>query len=1484
MLGALGVAHAEVVINEIHYNSSPNEARDEFIELYNSGAETVDLGGWFFNDGIKYTFPTGSEIGAGGFVVIAKEPAALMARYGVVSLGPFEGGLSGEGEKVELRKTNGEVADEVTYSNSFPWPTAAGGAGSSMELINPELDNDLGGSWRSSTVSVLPKLTYIAESAEGWRWRPGTSEASSPATAWAGEAFVEDGTWTSKAMPIGYGGVGTVDFNPPISGMLNNYTSIFLRREFEVAAGEVPSKLLFRYLLDDGCIVYVNGLEVFRTDNMPNGAVTIADTADGSGDENNWLEAEFTGAAGQLHEGTNTIAIHAFNASLGSSDFGINVELIRPEPDAAEEPVPSPGIGNTVFSNVAPPAIRQVSHSPKEPGANESVVITAKVTDPEGVASVTLEVQDVAPGNYVPAFLAKPTPLLLSNPTGPRTPNPAYGQNWISHTMLDDGLGADELANDGIFSASLVARPHRTLVRYRITVADTGGATVRVPYEDDDRLNFAYFQYDGVPDYETNSGTFPAEVIEEIPVYHVLTTEGDFSQAVAYQGGQIPSNNFDARSEYNWDCAFVYDGVVYDNARYRLRQRNARYAGSQKRSLKFRFNRGNYPTFRDRDGKKYPQPWKFLATHKMVGSRGNLTWGMDQATNHLMWNLTGTPAPFTHWGHFRVVQFADEAATQTQGDYYGMLLALEEFDSRFLDSHNLEKGNLYKLISYRTNGLDVQRYQAPNAVNDGSDFSTIINQLRPQRDDNWLSEHVNWDSWNRYHAVVDMIRHYDVQPNIAEHLKNRAYYFEPSATNPLGRLNVLPWDSDTSWGPNWNAGLDFPKQAIFGASGVGVREPFTIDYLNTVREMRDLVWTPEQIDLMIDPLAAKIEDITEADRARWSGTTLDRVVADMKKFAFEGGRWTGGDNGGMPLISRDNGISGQQGRDAYLDALTADPALPAKPSLTYSGEAGFPQDGLAFTSSAYSDPQGAGSFQAMEWRLAEVTSLGGGMREIMPGGRVWSYQDDNVDQGTAWREPGFDDSGWKSGASPAGFGGVTALNFVTTTERGIPTAYFRTTLNVTDLDSIDKFTFKLLVDDGAVVFVNGEEAFRDGFGAGTVVTHSSFAEDNGDESDFDEFVVSKSLFVEGPNVIAIEVHNRSLSSSDMGFEMMIDATEILLPEGVTPSFEWSSIWDSGELASFAASVDVPPVTKVGRTYRARVRHQDDTGRWSNWSEPVEFVAGFPVIQPYLDNLVISKIMYHPLPPTAAELAALPSVEEGDFEWVEIMNIGTEALDLTELRFTKGIEFDFVEGSKTMIAAGERLVIVANEEAFNLRYGHAVTPAFVIGEFSKNLANSGELIKLSYGAGTLVREVEYGDEFPWPEPADGGGVSLVLVDSFGADAGNWRPGVVQGGSPGEDDGLAFTGDLNSYVLLKDPELHMVEIEGERFVEMTFERRINADDATITIESADDLGDWARAAMTRVSEIYDGERSTVTFRGTAPVEGLATGFYRLKMRLK
>ena len=517
---------------------------------------------------------------------------------------------------------------------------------------------------------------------------------------------------------------------------------------------------------------------------------------------------------------------------------------------------------------------------------------------------------------------------------------------------------------------------------------------MRVPYADDESLNFAYFVYNGVPAYAAHTRsvlgtphTYPSQVMTSVPVYHLLTTTADFDQAVAYNSSdQIDSGNYDARTAYNWSGTFVYDGEVYDNIGYRLRQRNARYGapGRGKRSFKFRFHRGRYPRFRDMDGNYYPTPWEKLSTHKMTGSRSNPSWGLDQAANHLLWNMYGVPASCTHWFQLRVIKQPEEAPSaangQYFGDFYGLLLALEDYDVRFLDAHHLQKGNVYKLLSYRTDGLTVRQYLAPDAVDDASDFANIIYNLRPERDDGWLRQHVNYDEWYRYHAIVDAVRHYDVQPNLGEHLKNRFYYFAPSPATPLGRLWVMPWDSDTSWGPNWNGGEDLCKQAIYGYGGSSPRPVFVQEYRNVVRELRDLVWTEEQIDLLLDPLAARIAAMVPADRDRWTNAPaaagyendppIENVVADMKRFAFVGGSWVGGNDPPQEAISRDSGISGQQGRDAYLDALAADPAIPARPAIVATGPTGFPVNRLTFQTMSYS---GVIPFAAWKWRIAEVT-------------------------------------------------------------------------------------------------------------------------------------------------------------------------------------------------------------------------------------------------------------------------------------------------------------------------------------------------------------------------------------------------------------------------------------------------------------------------------------------------------------------------------
>ena len=105
------------------------------------------------------------------------------------------------------------------------------------------------------------------------------------------------------------------------------------------------------------------------------------------------------------------------------------------------------------------------------------------MTDPEGVASVTLQYQLVNPGDYIAIN------------------DPRYATNWHNLTMRDDGQAGDATAGDDIYTVVLPGsvQTDRRLVRYRVTAADALGASIRVPYADDPQPNFAYFVYDDVP-------------------------------------------------------------------------------------------------------------------------------------------------------------------------------------------------------------------------------------------------------------------------------------------------------------------------------------------------------------------------------------------------------------------------------------------------------------------------------------------------------------------------------------------------------------------------------------------------------------------------------------------------------------------------------------------------------------------------------------------------------------------------------------------------------------------------------------------------------------------------------------------------------------------------------------------------------------------------------------------------------------------------
>src|SRR5512138_914173 len=106
-------AGARVVINEIHSNPDVKTDLVEFIELYNTATTAVNLSGWQFTSGVEFRFPENAAISGGGYVVIAQNPAALAAKFGVSALGPWTGSLDNDGEKIVLVNAAGGVEDEV---------------------------------------------------------------------------------------------------------------------------------------------------------------------------------------------------------------------------------------------------------------------------------------------------------------------------------------------------------------------------------------------------------------------------------------------------------------------------------------------------------------------------------------------------------------------------------------------------------------------------------------------------------------------------------------------------------------------------------------------------------------------------------------------------------------------------------------------------------------------------------------------------------------------------------------------------------------------------------------------------------------------------------------------------------------------------------------------------------------------------------------------------------------------------------------------------------------------------------------------------------------------------------------------------------------------------------------------------------------------------------------------------------------------------
>ncbi len=171
---------------------------------------------------------------------------------------------------------------------------------------------------------------------------------------------------------------------------------------------------------------------------------------------------------------------------------------------------------------------------------------------------------------------------------------------------------------------------------------------------------------------------------------------------------------------------------------------------------------------------------------------------------------------------------------------------------------------------------------------------------------------------------------------------------------------------------------------------------------------------------------------------------------------------------------------------------------------------------------------------------------------IVVKGAVWKYLDNGIDQGTAWRQSAFNDGSWASGPAELGYGDgdeAKVVNFIDTdpvaagVQKNI-TTYFRRTFTVTSPSDYPSLNLRMLRDDGAVVYLNGQEVRRDNMPVGAVgaTTQALEALDTPEEAAFYETAVAANNLVAGSNVVAVEVHQANNGSSDLSFDLEISGS------------------------------------------------------------------------------------------------------------------------------------------------------------------------------------------------------------------------------------------------------------------------------------------------------------------------------------------------------
>src|SRR5262245_39085731 len=176
--------------------------------------------------------------------------------------------------------------------------------------------------------------------------------------------------------------------------------------------------------------------------------------------------------------------------------------------------------------------------------------------------------------------------------------------------------------------------------------------------------------------------------------------------------------------------------------------------------------------------------------------------------------------------------------------------------------------------------------------------------------------------------------------------------------------------------------------------------------------------------------------------------------------------------------------------------------------------------------------------------------------DLIPTGAVWRYLKGTAQPPADWNTRGFTDTGWAEGPAGIGYGDGDDATVLDDMLGNYVTIYTRRSFPVDNPASVQTLVLRISYDDGFVAYLNGVEVLRRSMGAdGSPVAFDTLASDH-EAQGFEAFDLTSKipLLTTGANLLAVEVHNRDLMSSDLSFHPNLQANVPVTGGPLPPGF------------------------------------------------------------------------------------------------------------------------------------------------------------------------------------------------------------------------------------------------------------------------------------------------------------------------------------------